>query len=453
MNDLIIIRGAGDISTGTICRLFRAGFPVLALETDHPSAIRRKAAFSEAVYDGTATVEDLTAVRIGDAGQAENVLRQGKVPLLTDPAGESIRQLKPKVLVDAILAKKNLGTHMEMADLTIALGPGFEAGRDVHYVIETMRGHNLGRIISSGFAAPNTGIPGIVGGYGAERVIHSPAGPGGRNDRDRGYRNRRDPGAYADLRDPAGDHPGQISCLQRLQAGGRGSPAGREKELLYDLGQSPLHRRQRTGTGLRLLQAAGVSVPADQAAQAADRFRIREGIRLIDEITVRQGFPVQDGGDMLRQNRGIRCDPGQGGEQFRTVAGFGDRFSDPGGAGQTDGQAGTGRDNRLPRTVRLQRPAGGPVGFHEDVIRLRQEFLKGKHGGRGCRREAASTSGMPGKGRIWVEVVRITVPGRRSAKYCRKEVFPPLPMTDTHFAVIRNSSKGLNMDDPPERQE
>ena len=382
MNDLIIIRGAGDISTGTICRLFRAGFPVLALETDHPSAIRRKAAFSEAVYDGTATVEDLTAVRIGDAGQAENVLSQGKVPLLTDPAGESIRQLKPKVLVDAILAKKNLGTHMEMADLTIALGPGFEAGRDVHYVIETMRGHNLGRIISSGFAAPNTGIPGIVGGYGAERVIHSPA--------DGVFRH---PGAYADLRDPAGDHPGRISCQQRLQAGGRGSPVGRETELLYDLGQSPLHRRQRAGTGLRLLQAAGVSVPADQAAQAADRFRIREGIRLIDEITVRQGFPVQDGGDMLRQNRGIRCDPGEGGEQFRTVAGFGDRLSDPGGAGQANGQAGTGRDNRLARTVRLQRPAGGPVGFHEDVIRLRQEFLKGKHGGR--VRQFAGGLGLP----------------------------------------------------------
>ena len=172
---MIIVRGAGDISTGTIHRLFRAGFPVLALETDRPSAIRRKVAFSEAVYDGTATVECLTAVRIGDAGQAEAILEQGKVPLLVDPAGESIRQLKPEMLVDAILAKKNLGTSMGMAGLTVALGPGFEAGRDVHYVIETMRGHNLGRIIARGFAAPNTGVPGIVGGYGAERVIHSPA--------------------------------------------------------------------------------------------------------------------------------------------------------------------------------------------------------------------------------------------------------------------------------------
>lgn len=172
---MIIVRGAGDISTGTIHRLFRAGFPVLVLETDRPSAIRRKVAFSEAVYDGTATVEDVTAVRIDDAGEAKAVLQSGRVPLLVDPAGESIRQLRPAVVVDAILAKKNLGTSMDMAALTIALGPGFEAGRDVRYVIETMRGHDLGRIISRGTAAPNTGIPGVIGGYGAERVIHSPA--------------------------------------------------------------------------------------------------------------------------------------------------------------------------------------------------------------------------------------------------------------------------------------
>ena len=172
---MIIVRGAGDISTGTICRLFRAGFPVLALESDRPSAIRRKVALSEAAYDGTAAVEDVTAVRIDSVEQAKGILQQGKVPLLVDPAGESIRQLKPAVVVDAILAKKNLGTRMDMAPLTIALGPGFEAGRDVHYVIETMRGHNLGRIIASGCAMPNTGIPGVIAGYGAERVIHSPA--------------------------------------------------------------------------------------------------------------------------------------------------------------------------------------------------------------------------------------------------------------------------------------
>ena len=175
MKDLVIVRGAGDISTGTIHRLFRAGFPVLALEVRYPSAIRRKVAFSEAVYDGTAAVEGVTAVRIDDAGQAEEILAKGQVPLLVDPEGKSIRQLRPAAVIDAILAKKNLGTSMDMAELTMALGPGFEAGKDVHYVIETMRGHDLGRIISSGCAAPNTGIPGVIAGVGAERVIHAPA--------------------------------------------------------------------------------------------------------------------------------------------------------------------------------------------------------------------------------------------------------------------------------------
>lgn len=171
----VIVRGAGDISTGTIHRLFRAGFPVLALEAERPSAIRRRVAFSEAVYDGTATVEGVTAVRIDSAEKTEAMLALGQVPLLVDPTGESIRRLRPAVVVDAILAKRNLGTTIDMAPLTVALGPGFEAGRDVHYVIETMRGHDLGRIIASGSAATNTGVPGVIGGYGAERVIHAPA--------------------------------------------------------------------------------------------------------------------------------------------------------------------------------------------------------------------------------------------------------------------------------------
>lgn len=174
-NNLIIVRGAGDISTGTIHRLARAGFPVLALEVARPSAIRRRVAFSEAVYDGAATVEGVTAVRIAGIQEIDEVLARGEVPLLVDPAGESIRRLRPAAVVDAILAKRNLGTTMDMAPLTVALGPGFAAGRDVHYVIETMRGHDLGRIIAEGSAAPNTGVPGVIGGYGAERVIHAPA--------------------------------------------------------------------------------------------------------------------------------------------------------------------------------------------------------------------------------------------------------------------------------------
>ncbi len=172
-NDLIVVRGAGDIATGTIHRLRKAGYRVLALETDKPSAIRRKVAFSEAVYDNETTVEGVTAVLTESLVSAERIMSEKKVPLLIDPYGGSISVLKPKAVIDAILAKKNLGTNRKMAPLTIALGPGFEAGCDVDYVIETQRGHKLGRIISTGCAKANTGVPGIINGYGAERVMHA----------------------------------------------------------------------------------------------------------------------------------------------------------------------------------------------------------------------------------------------------------------------------------------
>lgn len=172
---LILVRGGGDLATGTIHRLWSAGLRVLVLEAEHPAAIRRQVSLCEAVYEGEATVEGLRAVRIEALAQAEEVWNQNAVPVLVDPKGESIAQARPDVLVDAILAKKNLGTTKDMAPLTIGLGPGFCAGEDVDVVIETKRGHNLGRIIRQGSAYPNTGIPGIIGGYGAERVIHAPA--------------------------------------------------------------------------------------------------------------------------------------------------------------------------------------------------------------------------------------------------------------------------------------
>ncbi len=172
----IIVRGAGDLSSGIIHRLVSAGYPVMALETERPSAIRRQAAFSEAVYRGSAEVEGITALLAESIGQAEEILRQGKVPVLVDPEGAAIRTWKPDVLVDATISKINTGITRDMAPVTIALGPGFEAGKDVDYVIETMRGHDLGRIFTSGCALPDTGVPGIIGGYGRERVIHAPAG-------------------------------------------------------------------------------------------------------------------------------------------------------------------------------------------------------------------------------------------------------------------------------------
>lgn len=202
-NLLIICRGAGDLATGIIHRLHRAGHRVIALETDYPAAIRRQVSFCEAVYDGSAVVEGVTARLVPaladaetdtetysgendtpaahivsekwDSSAIEAVLEAGEVPLLIDPKGESIVLLKPDVVVDAIIAKKNLGTTINMAPLVIGVGPGFTAGQDVHLVIESMRGHNLARIITDGMAQPNTGVPGNIAGFTSERVIHAPA--------------------------------------------------------------------------------------------------------------------------------------------------------------------------------------------------------------------------------------------------------------------------------------
>lgn len=172
---LILVRGGGDLATGTIHRLWSAGLRVLVLETEHPAAIRRQVSLCEAVYEGETVVEGLKAVRIDSVAQAEAVWAENAVPVLVDPAGSCIAQAKPDVLVDAILAKRNLGTARDMAPLTIALGPGFTAGQDVDVVVETKRGHRLGRILREGAAIPNTGIPGVIGGYGRERVIHAAA--------------------------------------------------------------------------------------------------------------------------------------------------------------------------------------------------------------------------------------------------------------------------------------
>ena len=202
-NLLIICRGAGDLATGIIHRLHRAGHRVIALETDYPAAIRRQVSFCEAVYDGSAVVEGVTARLVPaladaetdtetysgendtpaahivsekwDSSAIEAVLEAGEVPLLIDQKGESIVLLKPDVVVDAIIAKKNLGTTINMAPLVIGVGPGFTAGQDVHLVIESMRGHNLARIITDGMAQPNTGVPGNIAGFTSERVIHAPA--------------------------------------------------------------------------------------------------------------------------------------------------------------------------------------------------------------------------------------------------------------------------------------
>ena len=175
IDNLIIVRGGGDLATGTVHKLYQSGFPVLILETAKPSAIRRNVAFSEAVYQGSQTIEGVTCLLADSAEQAQSNLCQGKLTILIDPDGDCISPFQPLAVVDAILAKKNLGTNRTMAPITVGLGPGFTAGEDVDAVVETKRGHNLGKILYSGSAEPNTGIPGIIGGYGKERVIHSPA--------------------------------------------------------------------------------------------------------------------------------------------------------------------------------------------------------------------------------------------------------------------------------------
>ena len=155
-------------------RLWRAGMDVVLLDVEKPTAIRRTVAFSEAIVHGEQTVEDMTA-KLATAETAEETLAAGCIPVLVDPEGRSVPALKPDALVDAILAKRNLGTRITDAPVVIGVGPGFTAGVDCHAVVETMRGHTLGRVIREGPAIPNTGIPGLIGGFAGERVLRAPA--------------------------------------------------------------------------------------------------------------------------------------------------------------------------------------------------------------------------------------------------------------------------------------
>lgn len=171
----VLVRGAGDLATGVIVRLHRCGFRVGVTECANPSAIRRRAALCEAVWQGQETVEGVTCRLVEDIDAAVQASQADEVPLLVDERADCVAVLHPAAVVDAILAKRNLGTNREMAPVTVALGPGFTAGEDVDAVIETMRGHHLGRVLLQGAAIPNTGVPGVIAGYAAERVIHAPA--------------------------------------------------------------------------------------------------------------------------------------------------------------------------------------------------------------------------------------------------------------------------------------
>ena len=171
---LILIRGAGDIATGIALRLYRAGLQIVMTDLPKPTAIRRTVSFSEAIWKGRTVVENIVA-RKASLEDVAGMLAKGEIPVLADPACLCKESLKPDVLVDAILAKRNLGTKITDAPVVIAVGPGFTAGVDCHAVVETMRGHYLGRVIWEGAAQPNTAVPGLIGGYAGERVLRAPA--------------------------------------------------------------------------------------------------------------------------------------------------------------------------------------------------------------------------------------------------------------------------------------
>jgi len=179
---LVVVRGGGDLGTGVAHRLVRAGYGVIVLEASAPTAVRRLVAFCEAVREGSVIVEGVEA-RLVERGDLEalgpaggDAGRRGWVPVLVDPEGSALKALHPGAVIDARMAKRNLGTSRDDAPVTIGLGPGFVAGVDVDLVVETKRGHALGRVIESGTALPDTGVPGRVGGFGKERLLRSPAG-------------------------------------------------------------------------------------------------------------------------------------------------------------------------------------------------------------------------------------------------------------------------------------
>lgn len=171
----VLIKGAGDLATGIACRLHRSGFKVVMTEIENPTTVRCTVAFSRAVYEGSALVEDVRAVLAQSPQEALAVASEGLVPVLIDPECAALSEIRPEVLVDAIIAKRNLGTYITDAEVVIGVGPGFTAGVDCHCAVETQRGHDLGRVLYRGSPVPNTGIPGEIGGHSVERIIRAPA--------------------------------------------------------------------------------------------------------------------------------------------------------------------------------------------------------------------------------------------------------------------------------------
>jgi len=171
---LVLVLGGGDLGTGVAHRLSRCGFRVIVAERAQPTVVRRSVAFASAVYEGEFEVEGIRSALSADADEARRLLDQGTIPVMISSPQGLHGTVSPHVIVDARMAKRNLGTHLGDAPIVVGLGPGFTAGQDVHAVVETNRGHNLGRVILAGTAEPNTGIPSPVQGHGHDRVLWSP---------------------------------------------------------------------------------------------------------------------------------------------------------------------------------------------------------------------------------------------------------------------------------------
>jgi xanthine dehydrogenase accessory factor len=170
---VVLIKGGGEVASGVAHKLARARFRVCITETSQPLAVSRGVAFCEAIYDGEKEVEGIVARRVESASETLKLWRDGRIAVVVDPKTSVRKALKPEVLVDAIMAKKNLGTGIGHAPLVIGLGPGFRAGRDVHVVVETNNSERLGRVILKGEAEKDTGIPVAIGGLTHERALHA----------------------------------------------------------------------------------------------------------------------------------------------------------------------------------------------------------------------------------------------------------------------------------------
>jgi len=171
---LVVIRGAGDIATGIALRLYNAGFSIIMTEIERPTMIRCSVSLGQCVYQGAHQVEGISASKARDLSHVVDLIEQGHIPVLQDQDLQQVSRLQPRYVIDAILAKRNINFHRDLAPITIALGPGFSAGSDCDAVIETNRGHHLGRVIYQGSTQDNTGVPGNIAGFSHQRVIRAP---------------------------------------------------------------------------------------------------------------------------------------------------------------------------------------------------------------------------------------------------------------------------------------